>query len=233
MTETQAGLSERLRRGIEEDVLAGRLIPGDQLDERSLAERYDVSRTPVREALMQLSTLGLVTMRPRQRAEITRIGLTRLLQMLETLWGLEAQAAQLAARRMEDAKRQELCDIQKTGADIVARGDSIAFNEMNWRFHLAIMDGSQNAFLKESARNLRLRLHPYRCYLVRLRGRMMKAHDEHDAVANAIADGRSADAYDAMMQHLSIDPDAVADLAVMMERGDMQDLARNSSIRAA
>lgn len=209
-------LSERLRRGIEEDILAGRLLPGDPIDERSLAARFAVSRTPVREALLQLSMLGLVSMRPRQRMRVASIGLPKLLQMMEMLSGLEAQIARLAARRMSEAQRQELLRLQQDAAEVVARNDAAAFNEMNWCLHLAIFAGSQNGFMADQARTLRLRLHPYRCYLVRLAGRMRGAHEEHEAIVAAIVAGEADAAFERMAAHLTLDADRMSDLVALM-----------------
>jgi DNA-binding GntR family transcriptional regulator len=51
---------EALRDEIEQDIVTGRLQPGERLDEQSLADRFGVSRTPIREALMQLASTGMV-----------------------------------------------------------------------------------------------------------------------------------------------------------------------------
>lgn len=210
-----ATLSERLLRGLEEDVLAGRLMPGDFLDERGLALRYEVSRTPVREALLRLSMLGIVDMRPRQRTRMARIELPELVQMLEVMGSLEAQAAAWAARRMSDADRLSLQEIQKSAAAIVAREDTNGFNDVNWLLHLAIFAGSGNDFLAQQARNLRFRLHPYRCFMVRLKGRMEEAHAEHQALVDAICDGRDRDSSDLMRNHLRVDAEKMAELVTV------------------
>jgi DNA-binding transcriptional MocR family regulator len=70
------GLEERIRTGIEDDILLGRLAPGDRLDERALAQRYHVSRTPVREALRHLASEGLIEIRPLQRQPEPVLGRT-------------------------------------------------------------------------------------------------------------------------------------------------------------
>jgi DNA-binding GntR family transcriptional regulator len=224
MNETpQTALSDLLRRGIEEDILAGRLAPGGVIDERTLAARYKVSRTPAREALLQLSTMGLVTIRPRQRTRVATIGLGRLVQMIEVMAGLEAQAAQLAARRIDAAQQQRLLEIQDSAAEVVARGDTAVFNEVNWNLHLAIFAASQNAFLAEQARTLRLRLHPYRCYFIRQTGRLRAAHAEHGEIIEAIVNGEPGRAFAAMTQHLSIDSDRLAGLVAQLPEPQDED----------
>ena len=60
--------SLELREKIEEEIATGRVMPGSRLDETELATRYGVSRTPIREALIQLASSGLLEMRPRRGA---------------------------------------------------------------------------------------------------------------------------------------------------------------------
>lgn len=216
MSEDDVNLSDRLRRGIEEDILTGRLRPGDRLDERLLAERHEVSRTPVREALLQLSSIGLVTARPRQGCVVTPLSLNRLLQMVEMMSFTEALAAQLAARRMTQAQRDELQRIQERAVDIIRALDLAAFSDLNWQLHLAIFRGSGNEFLEEQARALRLRLHPYRRLLLRISGRMPMAHDEHGKIVDAIVRGEPDVAFAAMAAHLSLDATRLADIAAML-----------------
>ena len=191
-------LGERLRRGIEEDILAGQLAPGDVIDERLLAERYKISRTPIREALLQLSTMGLVSMRPRMPTRVASIDASTLLQMTEVMSCLEAQAARLAARRMSPAQREQLQKIQTEAGDVVKARDNAAFNDANWNLHLAIFAGSQNAYLAAQARQLRLRLHPYRCFLVRVGDRLSTAHEQHEDLVRAIVDGDGDAAFETM-----------------------------------
>jgi DNA-binding GntR family transcriptional regulator len=209
-------LGDQLRRGIEEDILAGRLAPGDRLDERALAARYRVSRTPVREALLQLASTGLIEMRPRQGAVVATMSVGRLLQMLEVMCLLEAQCARLAARRMTAAERDALAVIQARAAAVLPRGDVAAFHDCNWRLHQAIFAGSHNPYLAEQARTLRLRLHPYRCYLLIAMGRVAIAHGEHDRIICAIREGREDDAFNAMYRHLTIDSDRLTDLLAQL-----------------
>ena len=209
-------LGERLRRGIEDDVLAGQLAPGDIIDERDLAQRHKVSRTPVREALLQLASLGLITMQPRMPTRVTVLEPAALVQMTEVMCCLEAETARLAARRMTPQERKRLRKLQETATEVVAREDSIAFNEINWSLHQAIFDGSHNGFLALQARQLRLRLHAYRCFLLRTGGRLLTAHLQHQAVTDAIVAGEADAAAETMRRHLALDSEQFVDLVALM-----------------
>lgn len=214
----ETSLGERLRRGIEEDILHGRLVPGDRLDERALAERFKVSRTPVREALRQLASLGLVTLQLRQGARVATVELTALIEMIEVMAVIEAEAARLAARRMTQAQRSELQAIHAEGAEAVARGDAAAFNLINWRLHQLVFTGSGNSFLAEEARKLRLRVHFYRYYLIRVRDGAWRAHEEHGRIVDAICTGDAETAFNETRQHLMLSSERMADLVALMPR---------------
>ena len=84
---------ELVVRAIADDIVSGRLAPGERLDETSLAQRYEVSRTPVREALGQLSGIGLIDRRPNRGAIVASLTDERLNSMFEAMTELEAICA--------------------------------------------------------------------------------------------------------------------------------------------
>lgn len=208
-------LAGRLRALIEEDIVAGRLPPGSELDERRLAECHGVSRTPVREVLRQLAAIGLVTLRPRQAAVVAAPDIRRLAQMFEALAGLDGLAAEFAARRMDDVALNGLSALHaRIGAAVVA-GDTEAFGRHNLDFHAAITAGGQNEYLAEQAAALRLRLEPYRAWFLRRMNRLAVSHREHGEILAALCEGRERDANDLMRRHV-LDGDHFFDF-VMLE----------------
>ena len=89
----------KLRDEIENGIVAGEFEPGERLDETQLAARFGVSRTPIREALMQLSAIGFVEIRPRRGAVVADPAPQRVFEMFEVMAELEGMAGALAARR--------------------------------------------------------------------------------------------------------------------------------------
>src|SRR5688572_2129437 len=77
--------SEELREKIEEEIATGVCPPGTRLDETQLAERFGVSRTPIREALIQLASIGILEIRPRRGAIVPDVTLERLVEMFEVM----------------------------------------------------------------------------------------------------------------------------------------------------
>ncbi len=201
MSETGT-MAHRLRMALEADILEGRLRPGDELDERGIAERFDVSRTPVKQALTLLASAGLVAMRPRQKSIVTPISVADLAQMFEVLAGLEALAAELAARRMSTAQLESLEALHEDIREVVASNDPGAYAALNARFHEQVWAGAHNPYLAEQLSGLRLRLAPYRRWLIEKMDRMRRSFREHEDLLHALREGDEAAASDAMRRHV-------------------------------
>lgn len=180
----RGNVSTRLRDQIEDSILTGVLAPGSRLDEMSLAEKYGVSRTPIREALMQLSAAGLIDIQPRRGATVTRIAPNRLVEMFEVMGNLESMAARLAARRHTDEDRSKILVAIDACRKAISNPDDYYYE--NEHFHTAIYAASHNGFLVEECKRLNRRLRPYRRLQLRVRHRVGTSLSEHEAIAEAI-----------------------------------------------
>lgn len=214
-------MSDRLREQIEEQIATGQMPPGSALDELALAARFGVSRTPVREALIQLAAEGLVELRPRRGAVVASVGPARLLEMFEVMAELEALCARLAARRMSESEQAELLAAHR--ACEAARGDPDAYFYCNERFHNAIYAGSHNGFLAEEATTLQRRLRPYRRLQLRVRDRMSSSYAEHEAVVVALQAGDAVAAADALRRHVNVQGERFGDLMASLHALDHAD----------
>ncbi|OAN43026.1 GntR family transcriptional regulator [Paramagnetospirillum marisnigri] len=204
-------LADDLRRQMADEILDGRLPPGQHLDEQDLAARFGVSRTPVREALRLLAATGLVQERPRKGAVVATVTPERMAEMFEAMGEIEAACARFAALRMTPDERRALADLHADAARLAAEADPSAYDLFNTEFHSAIYAGAHNGFLEETARAMRQRLRPFRRAQFRMTGRVAHSWAEHDAVVRAIlrADGETA--YHVMRAHVSAVSDASAD----------------------
>ena len=205
-------ISDQLRERIEEQIATGELQPGSALDEATLVEQYSVSRTPVREALIQLAAEGLIEMRPRRGAIVTAIGPARLMEMFEVMAELEAMCGRLAARRITPPQRQGLLAAHQACEGARAQDDSDAYFYCNEQFHSAIYAGSHNSFLIEQTTQLQRRLRPYRRLQLRVRNRMGVSLTEHQTVVDAIVAGDADTAARALRGHVAVQGERFADL---------------------
>jgi DNA-binding GntR family transcriptional regulator len=205
--------SERLASDIAEAILTGELVPGAKLDEHTLATRYGVSRTPVREALKQLAASGLIDAKPRRGATVTHITSLQLEELFVAMGELEGTCARLSALSMTPIERRRLEVLHDRMAEMAQRKDEAAYVDANTEFHSTIYLGSHNSVLIEMATGLRRRLAPFRRAQFRSAGRLLRSHTEHDVIVRSILRGDAAAAHAAMLQHVSLVEDAFEKLS--------------------
>jgi DNA-binding GntR family transcriptional regulator len=201
-----------LRDAIEEEIASGAFAPGEHLDEVALAERYGVSRTPVREALMQLSAIGLVVARPRRGVVVARPSPEQLMEMFEVMAEVEGMAGRLAARRASPADLKRLKDAHLACVRAARKADADEYYYENEQFHDAIYSASRNAFLRTQCAELSKRLKPYRRLQLRVPQRMAQSLGEHAAIVEAISRHDAEGAQRLLRDHVVVQGDRFADL---------------------
>ena len=216
---TRINLSDKIRAALEAEITSGHLVAGSRIDEQALMERFEVSRTPAREALLQLMSAGLVTTLPRQGAVVASLSLPEYIGMLEILMELEGLAARLSARRMPAVQRRQLAQADADCRAAAEKDDAELYGAANRRFHEIIYDGSLNDVLARQLRAMRLRMrHPQRTLFDRP-GRIRNSMAEHQIVLQAILNGDEDAAYRAMTGHISSGGNVYADAIASMPHG--------------
>lgn len=205
-----------LRDEIENAILSNEFSPGERLDEMVLANRFGVSRTPVREALMQLDAIGLIEIRPRRGAVVIDPGPHRIYEMFEVMAELEGLAGSLAARRLDDEAREAIAAAHKRCELSAGAGDSDAYYYDNEAFHKAIYAASRSDFLAEQCTQLHRRLRPYRRLQLRVRNRLATSFTEHCAIVDAIFAGDGEEARRLLRAHVGIQGERFSDLVASM-----------------
>ena len=218
---------QKLRDEIEDGLVTGVFRPGSRLDETQLATRFGVSRTPVREALMQLSAIGLVEIRPRRGAVVVEHGPQRVYEMFEVMAELEGMAGALAARRFTEADRAALQEAHEQCRRSALSGETDAYYYDNEKFHRAIYAASHSGFLAEQCVTLHRRLRPYRRLQLRVRNRVETSFKEHNAIIEAILAGDPEGARERLRSHVVIQGDRFSDLVasirlVAQEKADVR-----------
>jgi DNA-binding GntR family transcriptional regulator len=207
-----------IRKILESDILTGLAATGERIDEQRVARRFGVSRTPVREALHQLASAGLVELIPNRGAFVRRVSFRELIQMFEVMGEFEAMAGRLFARRATPTTLDSLSAALEACNLAAQDGDPDAYYLENGRFHEAIYAGSGNAFLAGEARRLHQRLTAYRRLQLRVPKRIGQSLVEHRAITRAIVAGEAEAAAEALRDHVTIQGGRFADfLALVME----------------
>jgi len=198
----RSGRANDIRATLQEEIESGRLPPGAALDERDLAARFDVSRTPVREALQQLAARDLVRIAPRQGVTVTRLSIATVRAMLEYIAEAEAIVAKLAARRVDDQLRAALDDGIARCQEAALAGGSAEYAIANALFHEAIYAGCRNDYLAEQVRQARRLIQRYRLRDFQNKAQLAKSLQDHLRIARAIQAGNEAGAAEMMMLHV-------------------------------
>jgi DNA-binding GntR family transcriptional regulator len=183
---TRTTQAERLRAEIADEIVSGHLAPGVALDEMELAHRFQVSRTPVREAIRLLASSGLVQARPHRSAVVARPSPDELAAMFEALCELEVLCAGLAAERMSAADCTALADINARLIEVLRADDAQRYHEINQSFHAAIYAGARNPHLAAITAATRGRIAPYSRLQFRTAGRLQRSWLEHEEIVRAI-----------------------------------------------
>ncbi|MEX6505445.1 GntR family transcriptional regulator [Jiella sp. M17.18] len=202
---------------LEQEILTGVFSAGERLDESALGTRFGVSRTPVREAINQLASAGLIEHIPNRGAFVRQVGLAELVEMFEVMAELEGMAGRLAARRAGPAALAALRQALVACAEAGGSQDPDAYYYENERFHHLIYEACGNAFLAGEARRLHLRLKTFRRLQLRVPRRMRDSLAEHDRIVAAIESGDGEAAERELRAHVAVQGERFADLVASLK----------------
>lgn len=210
--DTGASLPERIRRALLLDIESGVLVPGAAVDEKQVADRFGVSRTPVREALLMLAAQHLVRIVPRSGIYVHAPEPAELVSMLEALSEQEAVVARLCTLRMAPAQRQWLQDACAATEQAARKADRHGYERANTQFHEALYAGCGNPVVVESVQALRLRLAAFRRKVRDQPGRLQSSAAEHRQLTDCLLANDADGAAHAMREHILAKGRGYADL---------------------
>lgn len=186
---TKGTVVDSIVQTLADDIISGRLAPGTKLDAQAMAERFGVSRTPIRETFGHMAAMGLVTHRPNRGVIVATLSPAALSDLYEAMAELEAALARLAALRINSEQRETLLQLHQDSVHLVRDGSADDYARYNQRFHALIFEAAQSSQLQQLAEATRRRLAPFRRAQFRLTNRVSKSWEEHDAIVRAILAG--------------------------------------------
>ena len=149
---------------LREAILKGELKPGERLMELQLASKLGVSRTPIREAIRMLEQEGLAVTMPRKGAEVAKMTLKDMEDVLEVREALDELAAKIACKKISDEQLAKLKTIKNEFKRSMDSGDVKKIAEEDVKFHDAIYEATNNAKLVSMMNNIREQMYRYRVY---------------------------------------------------------------------
>ncbi|MDZ4044507.1 MAG: GntR family transcriptional regulator [Rhodoglobus sp.] len=208
-----AGIQARVTEQVRAQIIDGTLAPGDSLSEFALAEEYGVSRTPVREALKQLQTEGLVVIRPRVGTFVATPSRREIQELFHMKELFEGSAARLLAMRGEVPEVAALRQNVINADAAVASGDAQTYAALVGEFHDLIIQGSDNTKLVTHYRTMMNQLAYPRLVMTSLSkpGRLAESEDEHHRVLELILAKDGTTAERVMREHVRASQQALLD----------------------
>lgn len=181
------------------EIREGRISPGDRLRETELAVRFEISRTPVREAIRQLEADGLVTHLPRIGATVRKLDYSEVMELYEMRLVLETTATRMATRAASEA---ELAELHSINDDLSNVGKGAEASRLNRQFHRALLEAAKNRFLIKSMVSLQKAMLILGPTTLAESERYDSALMEHQAILDALYARDSLAAEDAMRVHI-------------------------------
>ena len=195
-------LGDAIRRRLADAILAGAFEINQRLDEQSLANKFGVSRTPVREAIRQLSAAGLVEIRPRRGAVVVPVDPIKIGQAFEAAAELEALAAKWAATRANLLEKGELTEAFDACKEALELEDPEAYATANRLFHDTIGAVAKNESLAAVTRLLRVQTAPFQRAEFQSADERERSQSEHREILSAICRQDGDEAHRAMKDHI-------------------------------
>lgn len=134
---------------LRQDILSLSLAPGSDLDEAGLVERFGMSRTPVREALIRLTADGLVTLLPNRGAMVATVDLTEFPRYVEALDLAQRAVTRFAALRRSNAELQNIVAARDDFEQATRDNDPLVMTAKNRDYHVAIANAAHNPHIAE------------------------------------------------------------------------------------
>jgi DNA-binding GntR family transcriptional regulator len=182
-------------------ILEGVLKPGSRLSERLVQERYDVARTPLREALKVLAAEGLVDIAPNRGAIVTKLTLNELQAAYELLAILDGSAGEMACTRATDEQVAHIEQLHNEMVDQFEAGNLPNYFKANKAIHLAIVDAAGNVALSRIYRSESARVDQFRYAGNRDRSTWVRSVRQHEQILDALRSRQGSLLRESLISH--------------------------------
>ncbi len=198
-------------------LLDGELASGARIPEADLCRRFQVSRTPLREALKVLATEGFIELRPNRGSVVAPIDPVEIGHVFEMKGGIEQQIGLLAAVRATNEDRANLERVHAALGALETREDPAAYTALNQEFHHCLASATKNPLLLQTYDNLQKRILRLRLVVNENPARLDASFVEHEGIMVAFRAGARLDLAERLVEHNRLTGEAV--LKALLETG--------------
>jgi len=195
-------LKEKAYDKLKELIITGALEPGELQNEMRLAEALKVSRTPVREALLELSREGMVVFVPGKGVEVCKLTTRQIREVFEIRRIIEGYIIKKIASRLTDADIKEIDRNISNQEKMWRKTERLAFIEYDKQFHLYMASKIGNQQIESILDNLRDQMHFMGIRAVEDGSRMKQVIEEHRAIFSGLKERNPQKAFNALANHL-------------------------------
>jgi len=194
MTES---LRQKIYNTIRDDITYGKLLPREHLVESRLVEKFKTSRTPIREALRQLESEGLITFERNKGITVSKLSIREVDEIYNLRWVLESYAARLSAQKATKTHIAYLKDLHKKLKLAAKNSDLSSWIHNNILFHDFFSENSGNSNLHQILGILKRRVYLYHYIIVSIPGNFKVYVEHHEQILRACErnDGETTEKY--------------------------------------
>lgn len=182
-------LQDIVYKALRDDILSGKLEPDAPLNTNELSRKMNVSRTPIREAINRLISVGLVDKVNHKEAKVAGFLSDEMHEIFYVRAALEGLAARMSARCMQRDDKERLMQLAQSLVDTVNGMTDEEFSQNNYQFHHLIYESVKTPLIKELINQFYIITHRYRIIAFDIAGRSQQVAEEHFKIANSILIG--------------------------------------------
>ena len=197
---------------LREAILKGELKPGERLMELQLASKLGVSRTPIREAIRMLELEGLAVTIPRKCAEVAKMTVKDMEDVLEVREALDELAAKIACNKITEEQLQTLSKVKDAFEESTKTTDIKQIAMYDEKFHDVIYESTGNVRLVNLLNNLREQIYRYRVEYLKNVELYPRLIEEHETILKALQDRNQELVVEAMRDHVENQATAVTQI---------------------
>ena len=213
LTDRRRGASGIAHAWLRDEILSGRLRPGQALSENEVAQQLGVSRTPIREAIIRLESEGLLTVRPQVGTTVAPIDVDAVADGQFIREAIECATVTLAACRASTADARELRALLKEQQRVAARGDHTAFVPLDDRMHKKLVAMAGRPHVWRAVENVKAQLDRVRFLSLEDPAWLAVIHRQHEEIVERVLAGDADGAASAMSRHLRAVFESIATIA--------------------
>ena len=182
----QKHLRDHVFEKLQQAIYSGKLKSGEKLTEKKVAEELDVSRTPIREAIYRLASIGLIKIIPHRGFLICKWSFKEIKDVIEIRIALEMLAVRLAIKRILPEEIKELNNLIIKMDKAVKKEDIKKASNLNNEFHNRIIFASKNKELCEAIESIKNKIYHFRIISISSPNRLTESFEEHKKILDAI-----------------------------------------------